>query len=289
MILMQIAKKSKLGEEVLNDPNVNRLLSLSIMHDDGEMIEFLVRNGVDVHAKIAHVSPFELACFACIDLSDENFDFLVTNSRADHITRGNEALGGRGPLHFTAGGLHVKGSVSKLNRLLQVNADCNLPIDDTCGSPLVYHIGRQSVDTARMPLDAGAEPWLATSSGVNAQLMAISRDCPCLLETIVKFTQEEDSSRHWSQKWTEVVDGILFGGGNALHMTAMNKRPDCLEILLNADLLLQLQTPDNVQQTPMHYAAIFGNSSAIAVLHDNGQDIDATSQSGSTPQLGWTR
>ncbi|KAH7013160.1 ankyrin repeat-containing domain protein [Ilyonectria destructans] len=283
VILMQIAKKSKLKEEALHEPNMNRLLSLSIIHDDGEMIKLLVRNGVDVHAKIDYVSPSELACFACIDLSDENFDFLATNSRADLIIRGNKALGGRGPLHFTAGSLDVKGSVSKLDRLLQVNADCNLPIDYTWGSPLVYHIGRQSVDTARMLLDAGANPWLAASSRVNAPLMAIYRDYPCLLETIVKRPQEEDSSRHWSQKWTVPVGGLLLSGGNALHRAAMNRQPDCLEILLNADLLPRLQVPDNIQQTPMHYAAIFGNSSAIAVLHDNGQDIDATSQSGHTP------
>lgn len=285
VILMQIAKKSKLNEKALREPNMNRLLSLSIIHDDGEMIEFLVRNGVDIHSKVDHVSPFELACFACIELSDENFEFLVTNSTADHISRGNEALGGHGPLHFTAGSLRVKGSVSKLNRLPQVNADCNLPmpIDDTCGRPLVYHIGCQSVDTARMLLDAGADPWLATSSGVNAPLMAISRDCPGLLETIVKLPQEEGFSRHWSQKWTGTVNGLPLSGGNALHMAAMKGQTDCLKILLSADLLLRLQVPDNDQMTPMHYAAIFGNSSAIAVLHDSGQDIDATSQLGCTP------
>lgn len=212
-ILMQIAKKSKLNEEALSEPNMNQLLSLSIIHDDGEMIEFLVRNGVDIHSKVDHVSPFELACFACIELSDENFDFLVTNSTADHISRGNEALGGHGPLHFTAGSLRVKGSVSKLNRLLQFNADCNLPIDDTWGSPLVYHIACQSVDTARMLLDAGADPWLATSFGANAPLMAISRNCPGLLEIIVKLPQEEVSSRHWIHQWSQCSNREPGGHG----------------------------------------------------------------------------
>ncbi|KAI0429950.1 ankyrin repeat-containing domain protein [Xylaria sp. FL1042] len=72
-------------------------------------------------------------------------------------------------------------------------------------------------------------------------------------------------------------------GASGLHVAASSGGNDCLRCYLDRNLLDDVEATDDVLQTPMHYAARFGQSNAVTFLKDRGGNINATARGGLCP------
>lgn len=282
-IIVQLAKETKFWVNAFTDLSMVALLSESIIHHDGAMITFLLQSGVDAHARVEYVSPFELSCFPRVNLAEADFETLLMHSRQEIMFQGNEAFQGFGVIHFTAVTAAISVSVSKLKRLLQTGVDVNLLSADTCESPLIYHISCNSLETVEVLLSFGANPWIKGADSFDAALKAVISGQLSLLAMIEAVSQDKCLTPLWDQTWKAHWHGKLFSGGNSLHLAACYGQLDCLKFYLDRGLLCNLEATDDDLETPMHYAARFGMSSVIEFLNLRGGNINATSRSGLTP------
>ncbi|KAH6898097.1 hypothetical protein B0T10DRAFT_577585 [Thelonectria olida] len=283
--VQEIAKETKCWASAVNEGDIVRLLSQSILHDDQEMILLLLENGINVHSRIDLLSPFDFACFPEVPIRGRSFQILLSHATPDSISNGNESFHGCGPLHFVSG-FNSTGndSVSKLRRLLQSGVDCNLPVSAARGSPLTHNIYSNPTEAAEMFLDFGADPWVANRYGFDAALSAVLWGHVSVLARIAAIPRtEDDTPPRWDRTWTQSWGGKWFSGGNALHLAASYGEIKCLEFYLDQNILSDLEARDSDLATPLHYAARFGQSSIIKVLKARGGDIDATDRSGLTP------
>ncbi|KAJ3538616.1 hypothetical protein NM208_g5829 [Fusarium decemcellulare] len=252
-----------------------RLLSAAIHHDDSGMISLLISNGIDMHSKVDALSPLDCACFPNVEIGEQGFDLLVAHARPEQI-----ALG----MHYTAGLTRQgNGSMAKLKRLLQTGIDYNLPMSQEYGPPLVHHINQGALNTAQVLLDAGADPWARGTFPFDAALSAVKTGHVSMLTKIAAMAHSNGRPQHWSQTWTEEINGKYYVGGNALHLAALGGRTECLEFYLDRKLLRDLEAFDRDLETPMHYAARSNSSSVIRLLRARGGNVDAKNRFGMTP------
>ncbi|KAI1371926.1 ankyrin repeat-containing domain protein [Hypoxylon crocopeplum] len=136
-------------DRALEQPSVTQLLSEAILHDDADMIDLLLKRGVDLHHRADQLSALELACMPEVAISEANFTCLLSYAQVGQLERTNEGVGGVGIIHLAA-------SLPSEDR---TGVDCNLR-------------EMYSLTTARALLDFGADPWLVDSGGYNAALVA---------------------------------------------------------------------------------------------------------------------
>ncbi|KAJ4223368.1 hypothetical protein NW759_006001 [Fusarium solani] len=280
-IWRHIASETRYWDSAVVHPSMIRLLSISILNDDQEMISLLVKKGVDVHSRVDVLSPLDFACFPNVPVGERNFALLLEYATPEKVAQGNEVFGGCGPLHFCSGwDREGEGCAWKLKQMLGAGFDPNSPLSTTYGSPLAFHISRGSVYTAEILIEMRADPWARGSYPFDAPLEAVRFGRLSILE---KMAAANGQTRCWDRTWVHVFDNRRFAGGNALHLAALHGNTKCLEFYLDQGLLSDLECHDDHLETPMHYAARFGRSSTIEFLKARGGSINAKGCDGLTP------
>ncbi|KAF5003089.1 hypothetical protein FDECE_10348 [Fusarium decemcellulare] len=275
MGVRSIGKITSCWAGTTHERSLLQLLFAAIHHDDYKIIHLLISNGIDMHSKVDALSPLEFACLPNVEIGAAGFNLLMAHARPEQI-----ALG----MHYTAGMTRQgNGSASKLKRLLQTEIDCNLPMSAEYGPPLVHHINQGALNTAKVLLNAGADPWARGEFPLDAALAAVKNGHVSMLAKIAAMPPRNSRPHHWGQTWTETIDGKCFADGNALHLAASRGDVECLKFYLDRKLLRDLEAVDRDFETPMHYAARSNSSSVIRLLWARGGNINARNHFGVTP------
>lgn len=279
----RLIENTKFQADIAAEPSLIHLLSETIIHEDLDMVRLLLGIGVDCHSRVVGLSPFELACLPNTPENIEIFDLLLEHTNSSHFSQCNSVFSGYGPLHLTAGvgSWPDGGSVKKLQRLLEAGASPDSPF--VTRSPLVHHIQQDSISTAETLIEAGADIWSSVPGRYDGPLAAIARGHLSLLSKMAEHITAKGLAPQWDRTCTVIIDGQNFSGINALHLAASFDRVECLEFYLNRGLLTDLEARDDRQETPMHYAACYGNVSVLELLKSHGADINSSSASGETP------
>lgn len=279
--MQHVMGHSRHWDSAVGRPEATRLLSVAILHDDVDMVSFLIDKGVDMHSRLDGLSPFEFACFPNVPTGMRAFALLLNKANPEKISQGNESFLGYGPIHFVAGWNGPRhGCDWKLKQMLMAGVDPNLPLPVNARSPLAHHIFRGHIATVKILLDAGADPWARESYPFDAALEAACLGHYSVLEKVAATNSQTPC---WDRTWGGVFGNKQCAGGNALHLAASTDNTKCLEFYLSRGLLSDLECCDDALETPMHYAARFGRSSTIEFLKARGGNINAKGRSGLTP------
>ncbi|KAJ2983550.1 hypothetical protein NUW58_g6229 [Xylaria curta] len=291
-MLVELASKTAFGDSVANNPNIIRLLSHAILHDDHDLVRLLLQNNVDVHRRVDPMSALEIACLPAVTISEDTFRCVLSYAKADRLNEHNECVRGLTITHFAgARAPSPNASAWKLRLILEVGANANAVSSDFLHEPaILFHISAHNFSTAGVLLQFGADPWLTNVNGFNAALLATWRDNTSFLKTISRYSTSRKLEAKWNQTWRDPSAG--FSGGNAFHLAAWRGHLDCMRTYLDEKWLDELDSvgafyfsfnSHDKLQTPMHYAALFGNCFIIRFLHDHGCNVDRTTQRGKTP------
>ncbi|KAI1413183.1 ankyrin repeat-containing domain protein [Hypoxylon sp. FL1857] len=282
-ILVEIMTASSYWTVMPTPPSITQLLSSVIIHDDTKMINLLLEKGVDVNHRADTLSPLELACLHEVAISEENFARLLSFTEASQLNRLNDKIEGRGPVHLTAIVYGKSYNLWKLKQILQAGADCNIRSTVWNEPALGFHIGEDSIPTAKTLLEAGADPWATDTRGWNAALNAILINNTSILDDVQRISTERKLTPKWEQTWKAHVDNRFFSGGNALHLAAAYGSVECLEFYLDKGLLVDLGAVDDDLHTPMHYAARFDKWETVLFLKERGCSVNAVTRDGISP------
>ncbi|KAI0909632.1 ankyrin repeat-containing domain protein [Ustulina deusta] len=283
-MLLELTSKTSFGDSAAKHLSVARLLSHAILHDDRDLVKRLLQNGVDLHQRVDSMSALEIACLPAVAISKATFRCLLSYAKADKLNEHNERLHGYTITHLVGIRSHFQErSLWKLRQILEAGADANAVSSDSWHeSALRFHITGHLVTTAEVLLQFGADPWVTGLDGLNAALDAIAINNTSLLKTIAEHSTSRKLAAKWNQTWKDGRGG--FSGGNAFHLAAMWGSTDSMQLYLDEEWLDDLESVDDNLQTPMHYAARYGQWSTIHFLHHHhGCDIDRAARDGKSP------
>lgn len=257
-----------------------RLLKAAISDQHGELVTLLLAKGVSVHQRTDHLSALELAC-STNGSKDAIFTQLLDHANTARLNEINPKHGERkGLIHCLVGRFKER----QTRELLKRGADPNLRTMDQYSRPaLVYHLQSNSVDTARVLLENGADPNQADACGFNAALSATLRaQTPFLFELMATTV--------WKIDWQSTGNVSIPIGGkdhviemNALHLAAMCDETSCLSFYFDNNLLTDPDAASVELFTPMHVAAMCGRTNSMRFLCDRGANINLKTSNGSLP------
>jgi ankyrin repeat domain-containing protein 50 len=170
-----------------------------------------------------------------------------------------------------------RGNLTIVVRLLEAGALVNPDLPETCGSPLLFAVDKQSVEIVRLLLKHEASPnkagtVLKRQKTSYPLLLAAERGDLEILEALL------EAGASINQQDAE--------GFSAMHIAARSpSNVECLRRLVDspgADLTLRLQNGSQ----PLHSAAARGDVERVQILVDAGADVDAQNHTGRTP-LHW--
>lgn len=285
-ILHALLQASALSEEDLADPGTLGLLLECIIHDDERLLKLLLGAGVDVHSTVLGISAFELACLDRVRISDGNFDLLLDSANPERMAVGNPQFDDMGPLHFAFPQPWVPGNVrSRLGRLLKLGISCDLPNSRLRGTPLLHHTRIESIETARMMLESGADPWstcITTNESTITEALTNSYLVTFLGEVLATKQDETDSSPTLAQARMAHLHGRHVNGFSALHLVAASGNAAGLDLLLENGYFQNVDVADDFGHTPIHAAVDRMQPRMIEILCRKGANIDAQSKEGLT-------
>lgn len=282
-VLLEVATKSSHCESVSAQASITRLLSWAIIHDDTEIIELLLKRGVDIHNRVDELSALELACLPEIAISKDNFARLLSYAQPDKLKTNNERVYGLNLLHLTATNPFEDRGSWKLKQILDAGGDCNACASSHNEPALVFHINHGSVKTSSVLIEYGADPWLAASDGIDAALIATFRRNSSILKLIAQVSIDRNLDPMWERACTANVKGEIVRGASAIHLAAGNDAVKCLEFYVNEGLVRDLEPLDDDMRTPMHYAARFNSLETIEFLQSHGCNVNVVARGGITP------
>jgi ankyrin repeat protein len=160
---------------------------------------------------------------------------------------------------------------------LLIQHGVNISSVDSFGlTPLHQAIGGRSEETwAKLLVDAGADIFARTVAG--------------------------DTMLSWATRWGKLstVQFLLDRGaipttrgwrGDTLLHVSLNSSQRAAKLGLLLEAGLNIEATNNLGETPLHYAAIFGKDDCVFKLLQRGANVDAISMGGRTPLqavLGW--
>ncbi|KAI0437067.1 ankyrin repeat-containing domain protein [Xylaria telfairii] len=282
-MLLQLASKTAFRNSAMTHHCVIRLLSLAILHNDGNLVEWLLQNGVDIHQRVDPMSALEIACLPMVDISEDIFRCVLSYVKTDRLNEHNEGVRGLNIVHFVGvSSPFQERSLWKLGQILRVGANVNAVSSDFKHKhALDFHIFEGNITTAEVLLRAGADPWLADANGFDAALAAVYKNKPSLLKIIAEHSTSHKLIANWNRTWKN--PDWYISGANAFHLAARQDSTECMRIYLEEKWLEDLESVDDDLRTPMHHAAQNGQESTIRFLHDHGCNIDSTSRDGKSP------
>ncbi|MBQ3525497.1 MAG: ankyrin repeat domain-containing protein [Akkermansia sp.] len=200
------------------------------------------------------------------------------------------------PLHHAA----LNGYKECLLLLLQAGANANPPVPENCYSPLEAAVSRNSIDCARILLEAGAR---VSADGTPDSFSLMVCESPDIMRLLLQHGANPNSV-HGDDKFSALMFALSY------------QKPDCAELLLEAgadisyrnnngisvilhaagvaspatfNLLLQkganLADVDNEGNNVLMRAAANENTRLIAHLLQLGVDVNATNHQGKNAYL----
>ncbi|GAP89886.1 putative ankyrin repeat protein [Rosellinia necatrix] len=283
LILLKLASMTAYWDSASKDDFVTRLLYHAVLHEDRSLLGILLQKGVDVHQRVDAMSALELACLPVVGISEDTFECLLSYAKANRLNEHNQRLDGHTIVHFVGirGGYH-NSSPWKLEKIHDASVGLNAVTFHSLREPaLVCHIREGSLATVEALLRLGANPWLADANGHNAAIGAILRNDTSILKLIDEQSKSRNLATIWDQTWKSPSESI--SGANAFHLAARTGSMDCMKLYMDEKWLTSLDSVDDSIQTPMHYAARYGQQSIIRFLHDHGCDVNSISRDGKSP------
>ncbi|KAI0802249.1 ankyrin repeat-containing domain protein [Xylaria sp. FL0064] len=261
------------------DASLTQLLSQAVLQDDTQLIQCLLKHGVDFELRIGSaMSALELACSPEALISEESFSCLLSEYKSYKLIENGKKID-------TLGLLYLPGDEAawKLERLLEAGLSCNHRPDGFETLPLNWSIDKGSNLCAEILLDFGADPWQMDLDGWDAVFVAVDNGSSSLLSRIATISSERNLSTNWNRKYEFKWGNETFRGATGLHVAAADGHVECLRFYFDSNLLDDVEATDNAMQTPMHYAARYGELETVEFLKGRGGNINATDRGGFCP------
>ncbi|KAF5228361.1 hypothetical protein FAUST_11138 [Fusarium austroamericanum] len=291
---------SKSWNPLAND--IVRFLILSIRRQRNDIVNILLKYGVDVHQRFDGLSAIEAACDENIptELSSTERGRNILKSLLDHsdhrkLKEFDIDRRGLGLLHriaSTGQEPHMRWLMEELvRREVDVNG-FDRDSDETIRmTPLIYHIRMNSVCYAGYLLELGADPNFHANNDVGGHLhyldavpIATRDGNVSFLQTLFDFSQTLATKACRAPCNTQLPFGREtwhFHISN-LHFACYH---GCLEIVefFVKNKLLPHDIKTNDGDTPLHLAALGGHPRIINYLIDQGQEVDVLNSFRGTP------
>lgn len=141
------------------------------------------------------------------------------------------------------------------------------------GRALINASSQGDVGTVQMLLGSGVSPeWLSPDgNGIRAlHAAAMGGHVP-----VVRLLLQHGAA----------IDAVEAQGRNALHLSAINNRPDVVRELIQAHIArrISLDIPDRSGYSALHYAAAMGHQAVVEALLQSGGAVGLRAPDGSTP------
>ncbi|KAI1346609.1 hypothetical protein F5Y01DRAFT_321618 [Xylaria sp. FL0043] len=278
-IVLGIEAASSCWDGVAKDASLTQLLSQAVLQDDTRLIQCLLKHGVDPELRIdSAMSALELACSPEAPISEGNFRCLLSEYKSFKLAENGKKLD-------TLGLLYLPGDEAtwKLRRLLEAGLSCDHRPAGFVTLPLNWCIYKGYSSCAEVLLEFGANPWLTDMDGFDAVLRAVCLGSSSLLSLIATISFKRNLLTNWDRKFVTTEHDITFVGASGLHVASALGRIDCLRFYFDRNLLVDPEVTDSAMNTPIHYAARFGQSGVVEFLRDRGSNINAAAHGGLCP------
>ncbi|KAI0438504.1 ankyrin repeat-containing domain protein [Xylaria telfairii] len=292
-IIFHIEMVTSCWNGATNDASLTQLLCQAVLQNDSNLIHCFLKHGVNPELRIdSAMSALDLACSPEVEITESNLCQLLAEYKSPKPVELGKKIDTLGLLY-----LPDDETSWKLRQLLEAGLSCNHRPNGFASLPLHWSIRENSNQCSELLLDFGANPWETDMYNFDAVFRAIERGNASILSKIATISAEKNFATNWNHKldtnWNRKLEsvlstGALLGGsallgGNALHLAASYGYIECLQFYLDRGLLDNIEATDNAMETPMHYAARFGQAAVVEFLKDRGGKINATSHGGVCP------
>ncbi|CAF3488621.1 unnamed protein product [Fusarium graminearum] len=291
---------SKSWNPLAND--IVRFFILSIRRQRDDILNVLLKHGVDVHQRFDGLSAIEAACdemipteLCSIERGRNILKSLLKHSDHRKLKEFDIDRRGLGLLHkiaSTGQEPHMRWLMEELvSRGVDVNG-FDRDSDETIRmTPLIYHIRMNSVCYAGYLLELGADPNFHTNNDFGGHLRYLdavsiaTRDGNvAFLRKLFDFSQILATEACRAPCSTQLPFGREtwhFHISN-LHFACYHGRLEIVEFFVK-NKLLAYDTTTNDGDTPLHLAALGGHPQIINYLIDQGQEVDVLNSFRGTP------
>jgi ankyrin repeat protein len=261
-VLLRVINSSRLWDTVKDDRSIVILLMDALEAGWEQIALRLLENGISAHARVDDLSPLETACSSEMACSDTVFQSVLDHAdlaRLNELQPGGDQCAAIHQL----GAKKVQDASWKLSRLLEKGVDVNQKTGKHGIPALVWHLQHNSLETATMLLDAGADPNLPDKNGFSSLMVALEHGYYSFLE---EAKQRQGSKLNWRQKFTFQPTGLSLKGTNAIHLAALGNGIERLQLLINEGLGDMINDTTEEGHNCLHFAARVGNAEAIRLL-----------------------
>lgn len=307
-------KSTKLWSKVLDSSSTIQLIKRFIGCEEYDFIGVLLNHGLDVHQRVDGASLIENVCscpdarrLCCTSQGRTFLSELFNHTRKEELNKTALAGPGKGlPLlhallcnhqDCNCNGECSGGIPWLIRKLVSQGANLNSQCDGANGlTPLCYYLYRGCFQYAELLLDLGADPTLrAHASSWGPAQYAVVKNKPAFLRKLfdlaningIKIPWERTYSlagNAWAQSHPNGVR--TFQGLNDLHLASFTRSVECLQLLLNEELIKNVNAKSADGYTPLHFAVISFRDDPLAVMQSlmsKGADVSAKGGDGNTP------
>lgn len=274
--------------EIQASPVIIRLLKAAVMSGDYGLVALLCLKGVSVHQRAESLSALEIGCGE--EVEDVVFQLLLDYADEERLDETNSEDDGLGLLHYLA----VPGATCKIVELLHRGANPNIVTAEADGfhtPALVHHLEEGQIESAVILLNNGADPTCTDSRGYDAHVTAARGGA---MDFLVALDKAAAATSKWHLDWqmrcivcinpTTSGKAITIRGCNAFHLSALSGNVDCLSFYKDRSIFSDVNvTTTELKLTPLHCAALSGNTSGIKFLKSQGANINARTSLGELP------
>lgn len=305
-------KSTKLWSTIKSLSSIIELFKKCISWHETVSSSVLLKQGLDVHQRVDGVSSIEYVCSSpdarSLSCASEGRAFLsefFNRSRKEELNQSAVAGPGKG---FTllyallcnyrdcncsgecSGG--IPWLIRKLvSRGVSLNAHCKKASYET---PLCYYLERGYFQYAELLLDLGADPTItASASSFDPAQFAVRDDNSAFLKKLLHHVNEHSIDMSWERSFS--VWGLRkehpsetdhLQRVNNLHLVSCVQSVECLELLLNENLIIDVNAQSAEGYTCLHFASLGTRGNGVAVMRillSNGADVIAKGHDGNTP------
>lgn len=213
------------------------------------------------------IQPRSVSIVASLKLMDGSPSITLSIGRTVHITGFDD--------HLSILVLCKTRKTSELKHVLERRPDAVLDVDYIRGwSALFYAASQGDYETVKILLAAGADPFLEDKSGYPAMLMCFRR-----IVLGHSSSQERDCLKN-CLPLSAFFDEYHF---SHIERVVLGIRPLRLQVELSKPIYKdELNAQDDMGITPLHWAAMTKDVSAVSALLHAGADVDTPHVGGNT-------
>ncbi|KAI9163536.1 Ankyrin repeat domain-containing protein [Paramyrothecium foliicola] len=282
-----------------------RFLKQVLNQEDGETVEVLLQNGLDVHQRVDRESAIEHACGPslieqlCTVEKRGILDCLLNRTKASKLREFSLDSLGFSILHRVAMSSGDPESLRWLvGRLVEQGADLNAINRRTKTyqrmTPLVYHILSESYVCAEHLLHLGADPNLAGGDdgdfcdefSCDAAGASVIQGSSFFLQVLLDHAKRTGGEINWQRPCIVSVavdeyEERNIEGATSLHRACFNGDMDCVQFFVQHNLI-GIDQPADGDETALYCAVLANEPSIVEYLVSNGASTNHSLDDGST-------